>query len=124
MDLAELRKKLSAHGQEGALRFVGRLSPRRREKLLGQLAGLNLDSISQLVREYVTRKPELALPKNIQPVKVFPRRPTAELKDLYERAEKRGFGLVKDGKVGAFLVAGGQGTRLGFDGPKGAFAIT
>ncbi|HEV8378824.1 MAG TPA: UTP--glucose-1-phosphate uridylyltransferase, partial [Tepidisphaeraceae bacterium] len=124
MDLAELRRRLSAHHQEKTLRFIDQLPEEGKRKLLGQLSALDLASISKLINEYVTQKPHIALPKDIRPVKVYPRRPTPDLRELYERAEKRGLQLVKDGKVGAFLVAGGQGTRLGYDGPKGEFPIT
>src|SRR3954466_11327943 len=124
MDLAELRKKLSAHHQEKTLRFIEELPEEGKKKLLGQLSALDLDSISKLIKEYVTQKPHIALPKDIKPVKVYPHRPTPELRELYERAEKRGLQLVKEGKVGAFLVAGGQGTRLGYDGPKGEYPVT
>ncbi len=124
MDLAELKKNLSAHHQEKTLRFVDQLPEQGKKKLLGQLSALDLDSISKLISEYVTQKPHIALPKDISPVKVYPNKPTPQLKDLYERARARGMQLVKEGKVGAFLVAGGQGTRLGYDGPKGEYPVT
>ncbi|MFG0332559.1 MAG: UTP--glucose-1-phosphate uridylyltransferase, partial [Maioricimonas sp. JB049] len=41
----------------------------------------------------------------------------------WNAAESRGLDLLRAGKVGAILVAGGQGTRLGFDQPKGMFPI-
>src|SRR5438445_9177972 len=81
MDLAELSRKLSAHHQEKTLRFIDQLTEGGKQKLLGQLSALDLDSISKLTKEYVTQKPHIALPKDIRPVKVYPHKPTAELKD-------------------------------------------
>src|ERR1044072_3020089 len=124
MDLAELRRKLSAHQQDKTLRFVDQLPEGGKKKLLGQLWALDLDSISKLVKQYVTQKPHMPIPKDIRPVKVYPNKPTAELREQYEKAKARGMQLVKEGKVAAFLVAGGQGTRLGYDGPKGEFPVT
>jgi UDP-N-acetylglucosamine/UDP-N-acetylgalactosamine diphosphorylase len=39
-------------------------------------------------------------------------------------ARTAGEEMLSRGKIAAFLVAGGQGTRLGFDGPKGMFPVT
>jgi UDP-N-acetylglucosamine/UDP-N-acetylgalactosamine diphosphorylase len=76
------------------------------------------------VNQYVKAKPQFPLPKDIKPVKPYPNRPTEDLRPLYEKAQARGHDLLRQGKVGAFLVAGGQGTRLGYEGPKGEFPIT
>ena len=125
MDISAIRNGLLAIRQDQALRFWEQLPPQGRERLAGQLSSLDPKLVSDLAEQYVRNKPPVAIPKDIQPVKAYPRHPnTPELKELYERAKARGLELVKEGKVGAFLVAGGQGTRLGYDGPKGEFPVT
>jgi phosphomannomutase len=41
----------------------------------------------------------------------------------FKEFEKAGKKILEQGKVAAFLLAGGQGSRLGFEGPKGAFKL-
>jgi UDP-N-acetylglucosamine/UDP-N-acetylgalactosamine diphosphorylase len=124
MDISTLRAQLSAIGQEQVLQFWDQLSPQGREKLAGQIGALNLEHIAELVNQYVTHKPHLDLPKDIRPVTPDPRQSDAARRGLYQEALARGQQLLRAGKVGAFLVAGGQGTRLGYDGPKGEFPVT
>ena len=65
------------------------------------------------------------LPENYGPASHFPLSPeTPEQELLYCRAFERGEELIRAGKTAAFTVAGGQGTRLGFDGPKGTLAVS
>ena len=47
----------------------------------------------------------------------------AEIEENRELYTKTGLQAIRDGKVGAVLLAGGQGSRLGFDHPKGMFNI-
>ncbi len=115
---ADLAAKLQSIGQSAVLRFGD--AP----KLVGQLQALDLDHVAALADEYVTHKPHVALPRDIQPVKAYPRVADAAHGDLYDRAAQAGHDLIAAGKVAAFLVAGGQGTRLGYDGPKGEYPVT
>lgn len=112
-------------GQSHTLRFYDRLKSEHQARLISQLESLDEALISDLVKNYVLKKPDVPLPTDIQPVKSYPREAhNSEQRDLYARATARGSELLKAGKVGAFLVAGGQGTRLGYDGPKGEFPTT
>lgn len=123
-DLQALRGKLQSAGQEQVLRFAPQLTPAQQQKLTAQLAALDLDQLRKLADEYVRNKPQVSLPSEIQPVQPYPRHPSAEQQKLYMDAEQRGWDLLRAGKAGAFLVAGGQGTRLGYDGPKGEYPVT
>jgi UDP-N-acetylglucosamine/UDP-N-acetylgalactosamine diphosphorylase len=67
----------------------------------------------------------LALPKGFSAAPVYPAVPlTVEQEEKYGKAKQLGTELISNGKAAAFVVAGGQGTRLGFDGPKGDFAVS
>ena len=116
--------KLKSLGQSNVLRFVDQLDSASKKKLLEQLASQDLNALAALSDEYVKNKPVVALPKDIQPVQAYPRVPDAARRGLYQDAEKLGRELLSHGKVAAFLVAGGQGTRLGYDGPKGEYPVT
>jgi len=119
----ELRVRLEECGQGHLLRFHDTLSERERRALLEQIAALDLASIPELVARYVKGKPGLEVDTaSLEPAPYYPRDP-ADRNRAWDRARFRKLGeeLIGAGKVAAFTVAGGQGTRLGHDGPKGTF---
>jgi UDP-N-acetylglucosamine/UDP-N-acetylgalactosamine diphosphorylase len=124
MATTDIIAKLKSLGQTNVLRFMDQLDADSKKNLLEQLGSQDLDSLAALSNEYVKNKPIVALPKDIQPVEAYPLLPDAARRSLYIQAEIKGRGLLSQGKVAAFLVAGGQGTRLGYDGPKGEYPVT
>jgi UDP-N-acetylglucosamine/UDP-N-acetylgalactosamine diphosphorylase len=120
MDLESLRKKLALIGQDNVLRSVRQGDSR----LVKQLSALDLDLVASLVESHVKHKPQVEIPQSIIPATAYPHDPGSKYSKLYADADRRGRELLAMGKVGAFLVAGGQGTRLGYNGPKGEFPVT
>ncbi|HYO08259.1 MAG TPA: UDPGP type 1 family protein [Tepidisphaeraceae bacterium] len=119
-----LREKLTATDQQQVLRFHDQLDERGKERLRKQLLALDLGEIDELAEKHVRHKSPIPLPARIEPVKTYPRTAGPGQEQLYADAERRGHELLRQGKVAAFLVAGGQGTRLGYNGPKGEFPVT
>ena len=124
MDIAVLRRKWEQAGQGHVFAFFEALDEARRKNLATQLGQFDPNYLSGLAAQYVTHKPTVSIPRTIHPVEAFPREPRAEQQRLYADARRRGEALLSEGKVAAFLVAGGQGTRLGYDGPKGEFPVS
>ncbi|HEX8340973.1 MAG TPA: UDPGP type 1 family protein [Tepidisphaeraceae bacterium] len=122
--MSEHRAKLESIGQTSVLRFYDSLDAAGKARLDAQLAGIDFDALPGLIDGYVKNKPVVALPETIEPVRAYPQRPDAAHAELYDKALVRGRELLRAGKVAAFLVAGGQGTRLGYDGPKGEYPVT
>lgn len=124
VDLSLLRSRLTAAGQQHVLRFLDELAVCQRRRLLEQLSALDWDLLTRLVESHVRNKPSVSLPADLKPIRPYPRNPGPEHAALYAEAEQRGWRLLREGRAAALLVAGGQGTRLGYPGPKGEFPIT
>lgn len=94
-------------------------------KLTNQALALDWNELQLALEECVFNQNLSTLPEKYGPASYFPIKPeNAEQEELYARAFKHGETLIQEGKTAAFTVAGGQGTRLGYDGPKGTFPVS
>ncbi len=120
----QLVARLARHGQEGLLRWWGDLDDNARRRLVSEVESIDFDRLDDLIRALVRgEQSEAAASGEVGPVEVF-RLPQTD----GERAARRqvaeiGEEALRRGEVAVVLVAGGSGTRLGFDGPKGTFPI-
>lgn len=122
--LRRYRPALERAGQVHLLAFWEQLSPAQRRELLDDLEQIDFEACAHLAETMVRRRPRLDAPARLEPVPVLPAAPGPGEAERYARARERGAEAIAAGQVAAFTVAGGQGTRLGFPGPKGAFPIT
>ena len=118
------KETLLAHGQTRIAEHLEKIGPDSRARLEKQLAEIDFDELDSLIRQYVLHKPETAIPADLSPAPFFRMNPeNGAQAEYYRKAEARGRELLAAGKVAMLVVAGGQGTRLGFDGPKGTYPI-
>ena len=117
---APLPVLLAACGQEHALRWWPELTPSQRQCLHQQLAGIDPQQLQRLFRQ---TEPAATPEQAVRPVPVLRLARTFEDRERDWRARTCGEMALKAGQVAVILVAGGQGTRLGFEGPKGTYPI-
>ena len=120
--LGEVRQRLEKSGQEQLLSFYPELTPPQQAALLDQLAALNWDYLAELTETHVRQKPDMSASESLEPAPYYAFTPDDP--EVYSRARTVGETLIRAGQVAAFTVAGGQGTRLGWDDPKGTFPAT
>ncbi len=124
-DVHSLRKLLTEHRQEHLLAFWPQLNPDQRADLLAQIQELDLAAANEWIATLVKGQPEAPLQHDFEPAKSYSPLPVNDdLRRKYREAINLGESLISQGKVAALTVAGGQGTRLGFDGPKGNFPVS
>lgn len=122
-DVAALRRRLESVGQEHLLRFYDELPPVRRALLVQRIARLDLDALPRLVDTYVRGRPSLLPQGELAPAPYYPLDDAPASRRPWDRAKygAEGERLLRAARVAVFTVAGGQGTRLGFEGPKGCY---
>ena len=115
MTYEEALQKLSPAGQEHLLQYYEELSQEQKSSLLGQIEALDL-SLLELIKDGVSEVPK----GKLEPLGAVTLEEIGEKKEIYE---KKGLEAIRACKVGAVLLAGGQGTRLGMDKPKGMLNV-
>lgn len=122
-DLDSVRRRLVAIDQSHVLNFYDGLDEGGRRSLLAQIASLPLERLPRLIDEYVRSKPSLDVdPGALEPAPYYPNDPNSPVRAWdREKYRRAGEDLIAGGRVAAFTVAGGQGSRLGYEGPKGMF---
>lgn len=111
-DRIKLEQKLAAHGQSQLL------TADADEAYLAELDALDLDQVDRLYAGKdiaPTQDGEIAACSAVD----------ASAMTAADRAEceARGRALLREGKVAVLTMAGGQGTRLGYNGPKGCYDV-
>lgn len=112
-------------GQGQVFRFLDQLDEAGKKKLLAQAATIDLDEISNLVSEHVWGASRASSNlEGLEPAPYIALPGNGASGTEWDRAFETGAEAIRAGRVAAFTVAGGQGTRLGYDGPKGTFPAT
>ena len=116
----ELRAAFEQAGQGHVFQFWNELTEDARARLLKDLRRVDLEQLNEFAR--LAGGPPGASPVSRRPA------PVLELSDepegwTREGARALGGELLRSGRCGVVLVAGGQGSRLGFKGPKGCYPI-
>ena len=113
--LSQAREKLEKYGQEHVLKYYGELSDGEKAALLAQIEVSDMDVIDSC------RHPEELLQRGaITPLAAMQ---LPEIEAERESFTAAGLEAIRAGKVGAVLLAGGMGTRLGSDEPKGVYNV-
>ncbi len=118
------QKLLEANGQQHLLKYIDQLEQDQKQSLIEQIENLDFDLLNDLIEKYIKGDCELKLPAEILPPFVYPRIAPDDMKDKYEKALASGERAIAENKVACFTVAGGMGTRLNFNGPKGNVPAT
>jgi UDP-N-acetylglucosamine/UDP-N-acetylgalactosamine diphosphorylase len=112
-------------GQGQVFAFFDRLPAESQARLLSEAAEIDLGEVDRLVRTLVAEGASRTVDLEGLSPAPYERLPShGGDPAAWSRAKAAGETALRSGRVAAFTVAGGQGTRLGYDGPKGTFPVT
>ena len=113
-----LEQKLAAVGQQHLLAYCPELTAAEREALAEQIAQVDFTALAELVERQDQAADVAALAARAEPPPAF-RLGAGGNRFTATEARAAAVAALARGEIGAILVAGGQGTRLGFPHPKG-----
>lgn len=114
MDKSEALKVLKEHGQEHVMRGFDDLPADLQSQLLRQIEEIDWETIALVGQDSEGSEGD------IEPLGAVD---VSQIEARKEEFTKAGIDAIKEGKIGAVLLAGGMGTRLGLDKPKGELNV-
>lgn len=117
--LNDAKKILKKNKQEHLLSFYDELTAYQQESLISQILDTDFANIGKLYKNSFTD--EIIEPEQISPISYYSKQHL--LKSNNNSYISIGESIIKNGELAILTLAGGQGTRLGFNGPKGCYEI-
>lgn len=115
MTLEQAKEKIAKYGQEHVLKYYEKLSKEEKQALLEQI-----EAVDMSILESCKHREELVRKGVITPLAAMQ---LDEIEANKESFTATGLEEIRQGRVGAVLLAGGMGTRLGSDNPKGMYNV-
>lgn len=115
MTLEQAKEKLVKYDQEQVLKYYDELTAEQQKELLDQIEATDMSILDAL------KKKGDFVPKGV--IAPLAAMELAEIEANRESFVATGLEAIRGGKVGAVLLAGGMGTRLGSDDPKGMYNV-
>lgn len=118
-EIAKAKEITARYGQEHLLYNYEKLPQKKKEKLIKQILKINFEEVQLLYKNIKEQTQNTS--QKIEPIEYIDKEKLS--KEELERYNNIGKKAIKEGKLAAVTMAGGQGTRLGYDGPKGTFDL-
>ena len=117
LELAQ--NKLMQYNQEEILSVLNSLDGKEKEELIEQILKIDFEEITKLYENVKSK--EQSQKCEIQPIDYIDKDKLSSSEK--EELENIGLNIIKQNKYAVVTMAGGQGTRLGWDGPKGTYKL-
>ena len=117
--MIDLEEKLKKYNQEQIIVEIEKMDKEEQEKIAKQIEEIDFDEVQKLYK--LTKENHVTNNGKIEPINYIDLEKISE--EEKEEAKKIGENIIKKNEFAVVTMAGGQGTRLGWKGPKGTYKL-
>lgn len=114
-----IKNKLIQYKQEHLIDYYEKLEENKKQEFLNQILEIDFEQIKNLFSNALEKKDNKQI--EIETIDSIDKDKIGE--EEKNKYSKIGEDIIKQGKYAIVTMAGGQGTRLGYNGPKGAYFL-